>query len=179
MSQIKEEVHFHKESKEKGKKRKREPQYLNATHNLWLTIIPFFRRGNSSNTFWAHTSNCKQTLSSSHTHTAKTNPSKAHKNAQLHAEWVSDLGFLFVFVYCSALIVSMTERDNKERKMSEVRLFGKTIELPETAAAASGGAVSARCCDGAGEDGSNQEPPCSSDSMLEDAEEEESREVWD
>ncbi|KAG6396059.1 hypothetical protein SASPL_142197 [Salvia splendens] len=49
----------------------------------------------------------------------------------------------------------MTEKDNT---VSEVRLFGKTIELP---AAESGAARTL-------EDRSNQEPPCSSDSMLQD-----------
>ncbi|KAL8471608.1 hypothetical protein ACS0TY_029019 [Phlomoides rotata] len=48
-----------------------------------------------------------------------------------------------------------------EVKDPKIKLFGKTIELPE--AAKSGGAVSAQSCDS-----SNQEPPCSSDSMLED-----------
>lgn len=69
----------------------------------------------------------------------------------------------------------MTEKDNT---VSEVRLFGKTIELP---AAENGAPVSARSCDA---DRSNQEPPCSSDSMLQDgglngdAEDQEFSEVW-
>lgn len=68
-----------------------------------------------------------------------------------------------------------------EVKDPTIKLFGKTIELPETAAD-SGGDVSVHYS--AGEDGSNQEPACSSDSMLEDGdfnrdvEEQESREVW-
>lgn len=74
-----------------------------------------------------------------------------------------------------------------EVKDPKIKLFGKTIELPETAAAAaaiSGGAVSAQSCEAAGEDSSNQEPPCSSDSMLQDdnlngdVEEQDSHEVW-
>lgn len=74
-----------------------------------------------------------------------------------------------------------------EVKDPKIKLFGKTIELLETAAAAaadSGGDVLAHCCEAAGEDGSNQELACSSDSMLEDGdfsrdvEEQESREVW-
>ncbi|KAH6830409.1 hypothetical protein C2S53_007575 [Perilla frutescens var. hirtella] len=52
-----------------------------------------------------------------------------------------------------------------EVKDPKIKLFGRTIELPETAAAEESGL---QCCDAAGEDGSNQEPPCSSDSMLED-----------
>lgn len=81
----------------------------------------------------------------------------------------------------------------KRGKMAEVKdpkikLFGKTIELPETAselAAAAEEKVSeaAQSCDAAGEDSSIQDPPCSSDSMLEesnwngDAEDQESDKV--
>ncbi|XP_011098639.1 cyclic dof factor 2-like [Sesamum indicum] len=58
-----------------------------------------------------------------------------------------------------------------EVKDPKLKLFGKTIELPDTfaAAAESGGPVSAQTFEGAGEDSLNQDPPCSSNSMLEDS----------
>ncbi|PIN04837.1 hypothetical protein CDL12_22626 [Handroanthus impetiginosus] len=59
-----------------------------------------------------------------------------------------------------------------EVKDPKIKLFGKTIELPETATAVaeeSGGAVSAQSCEVAVEDSLNQDPPCSSNSMLEDS----------
>ncbi|KAL3813387.1 hypothetical protein ACJIZ3_014655 [Penstemon smallii] len=61
-----------------------------------------------------------------------------------------------------------------EVKDPKIKLFGKTIELPEisagSAAAESGGAGgSVQSSDAVGEDASNQDPPCSSDSMLEDS----------
>ncbi|KAG8384689.1 hypothetical protein BUALT_Bualt04G0144100 [Buddleja alternifolia] len=62
-----------------------------------------------------------------------------------------------------------------EVKDPKIKLFGKTIELPDTSAAAvavaeGGGDSSAQCCEISGEDdSSNQDPPSSSDSMpLED-----------
>lgn len=83
----------------------------------------------------------------------------------------------------------------KRGKMAEVKdpkikLFGKTIELPETSSELAAAAVgvekvseAAQSCDAAGEDSSIQDPPCSSDSMLEesnwngDAEDQESDKV--
>ncbi|KAI3452293.1 hypothetical protein Pfo_008958 [Paulownia fortunei] len=71
-----------------------------------------------------------------------------------------------------------------EVKDPKIKLFGKTIELPDNSAAAAaetGGPVSAQSCEAAGEESLNQDPSCSSDSMLEDsnlnrdAEEQESR----
>lgn len=80
----------------------------------------------------------------------------------------------------------------KRGKMAEVKdpkikLFGKTIELPETASELAAAAEekfseAAQSCDAAGEDSSIQDP-CSSDSMLEesnwngDAEDQESDKV--
>ncbi|KAL2499930.1 Dof-type domain-containing protein [Abeliophyllum distichum] len=58
-----------------------------------------------------------------------------------------------------------------EPKDPKIKLFGKTIELPETstdAAADNSGAGSAQSCDAAGENSSLQDPPSSSSSMLED-----------
>ncbi|KAL3624026.1 hypothetical protein CASFOL_032842 [Castilleja foliolosa] len=59
---------------------------------------------------------------------------------------------------------------NKDPK---IKLFGKTIGLPENSVAAaddSGGeSGSARSCEAAVGDSSNLDPPCSSDSMLEDS----------
>ncbi|KAL0350879.1 UNVERIFIED_CONTAM: Cyclic dof factor 2 [Sesamum radiatum] len=58
-----------------------------------------------------------------------------------------------------------------EVKDPKLKLFGQTIELPDTSAPAaeSGGPVSAQTFEGAGEDSLNQDPPCSSNSMLEDS----------
>ncbi|GFQ02140.1 cyclic dof factor 2 [Phtheirospermum japonicum] len=56
-------------------------------------------------------------------------------------------------------------------KDPKIKLFGKTIGLPENSAAAddSGEPGSARSCEAAVGDSSNQDRPCSSDSMLEDS----------
>ncbi|XP_011085751.1 cyclic dof factor 2-like [Sesamum indicum] len=53
-----------------------------------------------------------------------------------------------------------------EVKDPKIKLFGKTIELPETCAAAVEIGEAAQSCDAAGEDSSNQDPSCSSDSMI-------------
>ncbi|KAL0395639.1 UNVERIFIED_CONTAM: Cyclic dof factor 2 [Sesamum calycinum] len=53
-----------------------------------------------------------------------------------------------------------------EVKDPKIKLFGKTIELPETCAAAVEIAEAAQFCDAAGEDSSNQDPSCSSDSVI-------------
>lgn len=63
-----------------------------------------------------------------------------------------------------------------EVKDPKIKLFGKTIELPETASEAAAGG-------GVGEDSSIQDPPCSSNSVTEqhdfsgDAEDQESNTV--
>lgn len=70
-------------------------------------------------------------------------------------------------------------------KDPKIKLFGKTIELPEAAAApvVASLPVPTEFSVVAEEDGSHQDPPCSSDSMLEDgnldldAEEQESTKV--
>ncbi|KAL6579362.1 hypothetical protein OROMI_009578 [Orobanche minor] len=62
-----------------------------------------------------------------------------------------------------------------EVKDPKIKLFGKTIELPENAAAAAtaddkaGEPGSAQSCGPAVADSSNQDPACSSDSTLEDS----------
>lgn len=72
------------------------------------------------------------------------------------------------------------ERENmSEVKDPKIKLFGKTIELPETsselavelaaAAAAEKVGGAAPSCDAAGEDTSIQEAPCSSNSMIEES----------
>ncbi|KAL0461623.1 UNVERIFIED_CONTAM: Cyclic dof factor 2 [Sesamum latifolium] len=53
-----------------------------------------------------------------------------------------------------------------EVKDPKIKLFGKTIELPETCAAAVEIGEAAHSCDAAGEDSSNQDPSCSSDSVI-------------
>ncbi|KAL0431720.1 UNVERIFIED_CONTAM: Cyclic dof factor 2 [Sesamum radiatum] len=53
-----------------------------------------------------------------------------------------------------------------EVKDPKIKLFGKTIELPETCAATVEIGEAAQSCDAAGEDSSNQDPSCSSDSMI-------------
>ncbi|GFP90373.1 cyclic dof factor 2 [Phtheirospermum japonicum] len=57
-----------------------------------------------------------------------------------------------------------------EVKDPKIKLFGKTIELPETVEAAEISEPAAQSCDAAKENSSNQNPICSSDySMLEDS----------
>lgn len=70
----------------------------------------------------------------------------------------------------------MGERIRERERMSEVKdpkikLFGKTIELPETSSAAAAEKVgeAAHSCDAAGEDSSIQDAPCSSNSMIEES----------
>ncbi|KAL7135732.1 hypothetical protein ABFS83_11G117700 [Erythranthe nasuta] len=68
-----------------------------------------------------------------------------------------------------------------EVKDPKIKLFGKTIELPETSAATAAAAaeenvVAAQSCEVAGEDSSNQDPPCSSNSNG-DAEDQESLKI--
>ncbi|KAG6423964.1 hypothetical protein SASPL_114373 [Salvia splendens] len=53
-----------------------------------------------------------------------------------------------------------------EVKDPMIKLFGKTIELPETASEAAVGET-AQSCDGVGADSSIQDPPCSSNSIIE------------
>ncbi|KAK6129259.1 hypothetical protein DH2020_036968 [Rehmannia glutinosa] len=60
-----------------------------------------------------------------------------------------------------------------EVKDPKIKLFGKTIELPDNLAAAAadegGERVSAQSREADGGDSSNQDPPCSSDCMVEDS----------
>ncbi|KAG6420937.1 hypothetical protein SASPL_117483 [Salvia splendens] len=60
-----------------------------------------------------------------------------------------------------------------EVKDPKIKLFGKTIELPESASEAAVGET-AQSCDGVGEDSSIQDPPRSSNSVSGDAEDQES-----